>query len=162
MKKFLEIISKGIFLGLILLISAYFGIYFIAGNNAFEQEILKISDINVFSKQIITSCIMGIVIWLFIEYCKNILLVKAKENEKEEDMKKSIKNALAYSFCGCIAFGVLTICMDIIMISSKEIIGKMFVINFVIVAVFYLMIIGIIGVIDELVINKKIKEKNNE
>lgn len=162
MKKFLEIISKGIFLGLILLISAYFGIYFIAGNSAFEQEILKISDINVFSKQIITSCIMGIVIWLFTEYCKNILFVKAKENEKEEDMKKSIKNALAYSFSVCIAFMVLTICIDKILISFNEVIGKMIVINYFSVVCIYFLIICIIGAIDELVINKKIKEKNNE
>ena len=50
MNGILKIVKNGVLIGLILVVTVYFGIYFIAGNDAYKQEILNLTDINMFVK----------------------------------------------------------------------------------------------------------------
>ena len=161
MKTFLKIIYNGIFIGLILFISAFYGIYFIGGNEAFKQELVNISNIDTFTSYIVICSIIGIFICELIEYTK-FVFVKMRENEKEKDMKKAIKVILGYYFSIILIFVVLALFRRYATIYITENITKIIVINLVIGMVAYGLIVCIISAIEGLLINKKIKEKNKE
>lgn len=161
MEKLLKIISKGIFIGLILFVTSYWGIYFMVGSSAFEQEILNASNIKIFTGQVITSSIIGIFIYFLIAYIKYVA-IKLKENEKQTDMKKSVKDTIKYSFLLIILLSAIMLYVEKMSNVLGENIGKIMLINIVAGLSILCLIYCVKVSIEELIINKKIKEKNKE
>lgn len=161
MEKSLKIIKNGILIGLILFVTVFWGIYFIAGNTAFEQEILNLTNINTYTKLILDSSIIGILIVGLVEYIK-FICEKIKENEKETDMKKSIKRVILFGS----SIMIITILIVAVIIkigkSYNKILGMMICIICMLIMCAYGVIVFIKAAIEESLINKKIKEKNRE
>lgn len=161
MNGILKIVKNGVLIGLILVVTVYFGIYFIAGNDAYKQEILNLTDINMFVKQIVVSNIIGILCAGLFEFM-NYAMERAKENEKHGDMKKAYKIVSGSSLCMIGIIILIGAVLERTGVICNEIIGMMFTINYVILMCVGLMIVGINQAIEELLINKKIKKINKE
>lgn len=150
MKKLLFRIVLGFLLGISLLMVAYLGIYYVAGQDTFNSLILKLTDINVFQNQILIVGLSGIMI-SFAVY----IIEKTLEEDKKSP-KKSISSLilLLLSFFASIflikSLGTFDVPMQ-----------DMLIIIFTVLFSLYCLLHCVQEAIDEFIINRKIKEKNS-
>lgn len=160
MEKIFKIIIRGISYGVTSLMISYLGIYFVAGNSAFEQEMIKLTDINILATQLLMSAVIGILILCF-EKVANYYIFKLN-GCKDIDANVSVKKTTKYTiFMTTVLFIIMLVIGKILELFTDSI-GPMF----TIICVLGLVICGTINMIkcsmEEFLINKKIKEKNVE
>lgn len=153
-------IFNGIVYGVTLLMISYLGIYLVAGNSAFEQEILNLSDINIFIAQLSMSAILGMLTICLIEVFKHYLM-KLKEY-KNLDAKVSVKKAFKYTVVMIIVSALIMLVIENVLKLFNNIIAIMFIIVWCIWIITYGLIYAVKSFVEEFQINRKIKEKNRE
>lgn len=153
MRKILFNTLLGFCVGITFLMLTYLWIYYIEGQETFNSSILKLSDISVFQKQLLIVGFIG-AMFSFIFHFAN----EAKESITENHISPT-------KLTTTIALVILTFIFSTLFIKNSGIFNQVvaYALLFVqtIIIVFYGVFQCIQSAIDELIINKKIKEKNS-
>ena len=149
MKKLLFRAILGFSLGITLLMVAYLGIYYIAGQELFDSVILRLSDVTVFQNQLLVVGFAGIMMAFAIHIIENTLV--------EDKYSPSI------AIFSIIAL-LLSLSISMLLIKNigafDEALVDMLIIISTILFALYCLLHCIQETVDEFIINKKIKEKN--
>lgn len=150
MRNLLGKIIFGFNLGVTLLVLSYLGIYYIAGQETFDSAILKLADVTILQHQISLTGFAGSMIGF-------ALYVVEKAIEKDE---KSPTSLIVPSITL-----ILALVISMILIKNIDVFDKstsmMFLILGTILICAYMLYRAILSTVDELILNKKIKEKNS-
>lgn len=146
----LEILLKSIIgfpIGVMLLIISYLCVYYIGGENVFENEINQLKDIGIFLNQFIVS---GISYYIMLIALKLLIL------DKSNSMKERIISTIIMIIC------IISSMLLIKYSKVSEILSYIQIAIWVLASVLFC-IIGIVIVLkDKYLINKKIKELNTK
>lgn len=138
-------------IGVFLLLISYVLLYFVAGNDVFQNEINDLKNIHIFIKQLTTSGLIFYTITLYINYGKNFLI----------NMKsfKSIDFMLQFIYL-CIIFIILFLLKNLGCYSENIIAIYSLILIFILLVeiITYLFI----STFDSKKINKKIKDIQNQ
>ena len=149
MRKLFVRIIFGFSLGVTLLVLSYLGIYYVAGQEAFNSVILKLTDANVLQTHLLSVGFAGSMIGFAVYIMEQSL-------EKEE---KS-----TFSLIPSIVTLLLSMVVSMKLIKNLAILDEttsyMFAILGTVVVCAYMLLQAVQSSIDELILNKKIKEKN--
>lgn len=149
MRKLFVRIIFGFSLGVTLLILSYLGIYYIAGQEAYNSVILKLTDVSILQTYLLSVGFAGSMMGF-------ALYIMEKSIEKEE---KS-----TFSLIPSIVALMLSMVVSMKLIKNLAILDEatyyMFGILGTVVVCSYMLLQAVQSSIDELIINKKIKEKN--
>lgn len=149
MRNLLGKLISGFSLGVTLLVLSYLGIYFIAGQETFNATILKLADATILQHQILLTGFVGSMI-------RVALHVGEKAIEKDE---KSPTSLIVPNITLILALVISMVLIKNIGIFDKST-SMMFLILGTILICAYMLYRAILSTVDELILNKKIKEKN--
>lgn len=150
MRKLLFRIIFGFSSGVTLLVLSYLGIYYIAGNEAFNSVILKLTDVSILQAQLLSAGFAGSMMGF-------ALYIMEQSIEKEEKSTFSlVPSIIAFMLSLVISMGLIKN-----ITALDEITSNMFLIVGTVVISAYMFLQLIQSSIDELILNKKIKEKNS-
>lgn len=153
MKKILFNTLLGFCVGITLLMLAYLGVYYIEGQETFTSLLLKLKDISILQNQLLIVGFIG-AMFSFIFHFAN----EAKESISENHISPT-------KLTTTIVLVILTIVFSTLFIKNSAIFDQSikYALLFIQSAIlgFYGLFLGIQSTIDELIINKKIKEKNS-
>ena len=149
MRKLFVRIIFGFSLGVTLLVFSYLGIYYVAGQEAFNSVILKLTDANVLQTHLLSigfaGSMMGFTLYIM-----------------EQSLKKEEKST--FSLIPSIVALLLSMVLSMKLIENLAILDEatsyMFTILGTVLICAYMLLQAVRSSIDELIINKKIKEKN--
>lgn len=149
MRNLLVKIILGFSLGVTLLVLSYLGIFYIAGQETFNSAILKLIDASILQNQILLTGFIGSMIgfdpYLF-----------------EKAIEKDNKSPTSLIFPSIIL--ILTLSVSTLFLKNRAVFDKstsmMFVILGTLLICGYPLYRASLSAIDELILNKKIKEKN--
>lgn len=150
MRNLLVKIIIGFSFGVTLLVLSYLGIYYIAGQETFNATILKLADVTILQHQILLTGFAGSVIGFAI-----YVIEKAIE-EKDE---KSPTSLIVPNITLILALIISSFFIKNISVFDEST-SMMFVILGTVLMCAYMLYRAILSTVDELILNKKIKEKN--
>ncbi|MBQ7882606.1 MAG: hypothetical protein IJ312_07860 [Treponema sp.] len=149
MKNLLVRIICGFTIGVTLLVLSYLGIYYIAGQETFDSVILKLTDVTILQHQIwltgFAGSMMGFAFYVF-----------EKAIEKDE---KSPTSLILPNIVLMLAFVISGVLVKHIAVFDK-VTSYMFLIIGTVLICSYMLFRAFLEAIDELILNKKIKERN--
>ena len=149
MKNLLGKIIFGFSLGVTLLVLSFLGIFYIAGQETFNLTILKLSDLNVFQTQILLAGFAGSIM-------RFAIYVMEKAIDKDDKRPTSL---VVPSITLLLAIVVSTEFIKSIAIFDKPTSMMLLMLDYVLICS-YILYRASLSAIDELILNKKIKEKN--
>lgn len=149
MRKLFVRIIFGFSLGVTLLVFSYLGIYYAAGQEAFNSVLLKLTDVSVLQTHFLSVGFAGSMMGF-------ALYIMEQSLEKEE---KS-----TFSLIPSIVTLLLSMLVSMKLIENLSLLDEatsyMFAILGTVVICAYILLQAVQSSVDELIINKKIKEKN--
>lgn len=149
MKNLLVRIIFGFTIGVTLLVLSYLGIYYIAGQETFYATIFKLTDVTIFQHQILLTGFSGSMIGFALYF-----LEKAFEKDEKSPTSLIVPNVTL----------ILALVISMVLIKNISVFDKstsmMFLILGTVLMCAYMLYRAILSTVDELILNKKIKEKN--
>ena len=149
MKNLLVRIIFGFTIGVTLLVLSYLGIYYIAGQETFNSTILKLADVTILQHQILLTGFAGRMIGFAL-----YVLEKAFEKDEKSPTSLIVPNITLILALVISSFLIINISV------FDESTSMMFVILGTVLICGYSLYRASLSAIEELILNKKIKEKN--
>lgn len=152
-KDLIEMFGKalvGIPIGVVMMMISYVSVYFIAGNDIFQNEMEQLKNIDTLIRQLIASGLVFYTILLLINLWKGICL-----NVKKLTIIDYVLEGV-YLFTGFLAFFMLEY-----LANYSDIVEPISFVVIVLGTVFYCAIVAILEYIDKKMINARIKEKQS-
>ena len=150
MKKLLSRIIFGFSLGVTLLVLSYISIYYIDGQETFNKLLLNLTNVTTFQNQILAVGFAGIAL-SFVVY-----LIEQTLEEDKQSASKCILSVVLLLICTCISMFFI----KNINVFNESIVYMLIVFIVALFAMFSLFHC-VQETIDEFILNKKLKEKNN-
>lgn len=149
MKKLLVRIFFGFSVGVTLLVLSYLGIYYVAGQDTFISVILKLTDASVLQNQILAVGFTGIMLAFAVYIIEGFI---EKDNQSPTMMIVSVITLL-------LALVMSMYSIQNIKVFDKATYTMILIISLILICI-YMLFHCAKEVIDEFILNKKLKEKN--